>query len=149
VVPQSLQPRTYLQPAPLAFLSAGGDRRHDAAASDGAGVRARLAARLARGHGGRPQLDCRRCCSARDWRGRDGLRAPRLSARRQVSKRVVLITGASGFIGKHVTRTLAAAGWAVRAAARDPATIPQAPGVQRAVLPDLAMLADWTRVGSG
>ena len=66
-----------------------------------------------------------------------------------MSKRVVLITGASGFIGKHVTRTLAAAGWAVRAAARDPATIPQAPGVERAVLPDLAMLADWTRLVDG
>ena len=38
--------------------------------------------------------------------------------------RKVLITGASGFIGKPIVRALAASGWTVRAAARDPAAIP-------------------------
>ncbi|MGB6768851.1 MAG: NAD-dependent epimerase/dehydratase family protein, partial [Methyloceanibacter sp.] len=37
-----------------------------------------------------------------------------------MTQNTVLITGASGFIGKHVVRALAASGWAVRAAARDP-----------------------------
>ena len=53
-------------------------------------------------------------------------------------KRLVLVTGASGFIGKHMVRALAANGWAVRAAARDPAAIPEAAGVERVALPDLA-----------
>jgi UDP-glucose 4-epimerase len=39
-------------------------------------------------------------------------------------KKAVLITGASGFIGKHVAQTLAKAGWRVRAAARNPESVP-------------------------
>ncbi len=53
-------------------------------------------------------------------------------------KRRVLITGASGFIGKPMVRALAASGWAVRAASRDPAAIPDMAGVERVALPDLA-----------
>ncbi|MGB6346199.1 MAG: NAD-dependent epimerase/dehydratase family protein, partial [Methyloceanibacter sp.] len=41
-----------------------------------------------------------------------------------MKQRTVLVTGASGFIGKHVIRSLAKGGWEVRAAARDPAAIP-------------------------
>ena len=50
-------------------------------------------------------------------------------------KRLVLVTGASGFIGKQMVRALAANGWAVRGAARDPAAIPEAAGVERVALP--------------
>jgi UDP-glucose 4-epimerase len=58
--------------------------------------------------------------------------------------RRVLITGASGFIGKHLTGALAKEGWQVRAASRDPAAIPARSGIERAVLPDLARPADWS-----
>jgi uncharacterized protein YbjT (DUF2867 family) len=34
-------------------------------------------------------------------------------------RKAVLVTGASGFIGKHVTQALARAGWRVRAASRN------------------------------
>ena len=44
--------------------------------------------------------------------------------------RKVLITGASGFIGKPIVKALAASGWTVRAAARDPAAIPDPQGKQ-------------------
>ena len=64
-------------------------------------------------------------------------------------KRIVLVTGASGFLGKHMVRALAANGWAVRAAAREPAAIPEAAGVERVLLPDLARDADWTPLVDG
>ena len=64
-------------------------------------------------------------------------------------KRLVLVTGASGFIGKQMVRTLAANGWAVRGAARDPAAIPEAAGVERVALPDLAKVADWAPLIDG
>ena len=64
-------------------------------------------------------------------------------------KRLVLVTGASGFLGKHMVRALAANGWAVRAAAREPAAIPEAAGVERVALPDLARDADWTPLVDG
>jgi nucleoside-diphosphate-sugar epimerase len=56
----------------------------------------------------------------------------------------VLITGASGFIGKHLAAALAKQGWQVRAASRDPAAIPARGGVERVALPDLAYPADWS-----
>jgi nucleoside-diphosphate-sugar epimerase len=58
--------------------------------------------------------------------------------------RRVLITGASGFIGKHLTGALAKEGWQVRAASRDPAAIPAKGGIERVALPDLARPADWS-----
>jgi UDP-glucose 4-epimerase len=64
-------------------------------------------------------------------------------------KKTVLVTGASGFIGKRVTTALAKQGWQVRAAARDPSLIPAMSGIERAVLPDLARPADWTRLLQG
>ena len=57
-------------------------------------------------------------------------------------KRLVLVTGASGFLGKHMVRALAANGWAVRAAARDPAAIPEAAGVERVALAQVVSRRD-------
>jgi nucleoside-diphosphate-sugar epimerase len=64
-------------------------------------------------------------------------------------KPLVLITGASGFIGKPMVRALAASGWAVRAAARDPAAIPDMAAVKGVALPDLAGPADWSPLVEG
>jgi len=64
-------------------------------------------------------------------------------------KRRVLITGASGFIGKPLTGALAKAGWDVRAAARDPSAIPAASGVERVAMADLAQRADWPALLDG
>ena len=61
----------------------------------------------------------------------------------------VLITGASGFIGKRLTAALAKEGWEVRAAARDLTAIPAATGVERVVMPDLAQRIDWSALLDG
>jgi nucleoside-diphosphate-sugar epimerase len=64
-------------------------------------------------------------------------------------KKTVLVTGASGFIGKHVVSTLAEAGWQVRAAARDPSAIPPRARVEAVALPDLTGPADWSPLLEG
>jgi UDP-glucose 4-epimerase len=56
----------------------------------------------------------------------------------------VLVTGASGFIGLRLAGALAKEGWQVRAAARDPSSIPAKAGVEPVALPDLAAPADWS-----
>jgi UDP-glucose 4-epimerase len=61
----------------------------------------------------------------------------------------VLVTGASGFIGKRLAVALAQDGWQVRAAARDPGNVHEAPGIARAVMPDLARPADWSALLDG
>jgi nucleoside-diphosphate-sugar epimerase len=61
----------------------------------------------------------------------------------------VLITGASGFIGAPLAHALAKQGWQVRGAARNPAAIPAAEGVERVVLPDLGAPADWAPLLEG
>jgi nucleoside-diphosphate-sugar epimerase len=63
--------------------------------------------------------------------------------------RTVLVTGASGFIGKHLVGALAKSGWAVRAAARDPEQIRARPQVERVALPDLSRPADWAPLLDG
>jgi UDP-glucose 4-epimerase len=63
-------------------------------------------------------------------------------------KGCVLVTGATGFIGKRIVAALSKAGWQVRAAARDPSLI-TASGVERAAMPDLALGADWPRLLDG
>ncbi|MET0278694.1 MAG: NAD-dependent epimerase/dehydratase family protein [Pseudorhodoplanes sp.] len=55
----------------------------------------------------------------------------------------ILITGASGFIGRALTRALSGAGFDVIAAARDVTAVPLAPHVRAVALPDLALPVDW------
>lgn len=60
----------------------------------------------------------------------------------------ILVTGASGFIGSALVRALAADGWSVRAASRNPARTDD-PAVEHAPLPDLAGPVDWTPLVAG
>lgn len=55
----------------------------------------------------------------------------------------VLVTGASGFVGRALVPALAAAGHDVRAAARDPSAVPPGDRIEAATLPDMAGPADW------
>ena len=64
-------------------------------------------------------------------------------------KGTVLVTGAGGFVGRHLTRRLAASGWRVRAAARDPSGLHIATGVEAVALCDLALTVDWHPVIKG
>ena len=63
--------------------------------------------------------------------------------------RTVLITGASGFIGRKLAGALAREGFKVRAASRDPSGILAASGVERVALPDLTRPADWLALLDG
>ena len=63
--------------------------------------------------------------------------------------RRVLITGATGFIGRRLTGVLAKMGWQVRAASRDPSTIQTASGVERVAMPDLGRPVDWPALLDG
>ena len=63
--------------------------------------------------------------------------------------RRVLITGASGFIGRRLTGALAKMGWQVRAASRDSSTIQAASGVERVAMPDLERPVDWPALLDG
>ncbi|MEZ5873292.1 MAG: NAD-dependent epimerase/dehydratase family protein [Hyphomicrobiales bacterium] len=63
--------------------------------------------------------------------------------------RRVLVTGATGFIGKTLIAALAKQGVAVRATARDPSAILAVSEVERVALPDLAKSADWSPLLEG
>jgi nucleoside-diphosphate-sugar epimerase len=63
--------------------------------------------------------------------------------------RTVLVTGASGFIGKFVVPALAKEGWRVRAATRDPASTAARPGIEVVAMPDLKDAVDWAPLLDG
>jgi nucleoside-diphosphate-sugar epimerase len=60
-----------------------------------------------------------------------------------MSDRLVMVTGASGFIGRTLVRRLLADGRPVRAAVRDAAT-PLPPGVERAIVGDIGPHTVWS-----
>jgi nucleoside-diphosphate-sugar epimerase len=62
---------------------------------------------------------------------------------------LVLVTGASGFIGKRLIGALAKDGFKIRAAARDPSAIIAASDVERVALPDLTRPVDWSALLQG
>jgi UDP-glucose 4-epimerase len=59
----------------------------------------------------------------------------------------VLVTGASGFLGRPLVAALAEAGYGVRAATRSEAVFP--PGVERIVVPDFTRPIDWDPILRG
>ncbi len=61
----------------------------------------------------------------------------------------VLVTGATGFAGRALVPALAAAGWQVRAAARDSSSVPMQAGVEPRRLPDLTQPANWASLLAG
>ena len=63
--------------------------------------------------------------------------------------KTVLVTGASGFIGKFVVPALTKQGWQVRAAARDPNSILAKPGIEIVAMPDLKDAVDWAPLLDG
>jgi nucleoside-diphosphate-sugar epimerase len=56
----------------------------------------------------------------------------------------ILVTGASGFIGRPLVRSLARAGYAVRAVMRRPISFPRA--VDIVIVPDLVRQIDWAPI---
>jgi UDP-glucose 4-epimerase len=63
--------------------------------------------------------------------------------------RTVLVTGASGFVGRDLVVRLARSGWHVRAAARHSSAVPQHCRIEPMVLPDLARPFDWRPLLAG
>jgi nucleoside-diphosphate-sugar epimerase len=59
----------------------------------------------------------------------------------------VLVTGASGFLGRRLVAALVEAGYGVRAATRSPA--PFLPGVERVLVPDFIRPIDWDPILRG
>ena len=64
-----------------------------------------------------------------------------------MDRKLVLVTGASGFVGRPLVAALARAGFAVRATIRRPFPVPN--GVEAVVIPDLKSTIDWAPVLQG
>jgi nucleoside-diphosphate-sugar epimerase len=56
----------------------------------------------------------------------------------------VLITGASGFVGRHLCARLAAGGWQVHASLRDPSLAPRLKNIEVHALTDIGPDTDWS-----
>ena len=65
-----------------------------------------------------------------------------------VGMALVVVTGASGFVGSSLSTSLAASGFRVRAAVRagTPAELPGCSGVERAILGDISASTGWSSV---
>lgn len=61
----------------------------------------------------------------------------------------VLVTGASGFVGRRLCTHLVNEGWQVRAAMRNSSAIPLAEGIETHVMPDIGPETDWYETLSG
>lgn len=61
----------------------------------------------------------------------------------------MLVTGASGFLGRHLVRFLNDNGFTIRAAARQPADIEPSPAVTAVEMPDLLREPDWRPLLTG
>jgi UDP-glucose 4-epimerase len=59
----------------------------------------------------------------------------------------VLVTGASGFVGRHLVRALAGEGYQLRAVSRGP--VPDKPGVEQVTIGDLGSAIDWRPLLAG
>ena len=58
--------------------------------------------------------------------------------------KTVLVTGANGFVGRHVCQRLVEDGWQVRAAVRDgAAAMSSLPNVEQFLVGELATFAGW------
>lgn len=65
------------------------------------------------------------------------------------SRSTVLLTGASGFLGRDLAIRLRDAGFNVRAAARAPDRVPSGAHIEAVLLPDLETAADWRALLDG
>ena len=63
--------------------------------------------------------------------------------------RIILVTGASGFVGRELALRLAEDGSKVRAAARDTGVLPKAAAIEPVALPDLEGVVDWSPLLAG
>ncbi|ODA67179.1 3 beta-hydroxysteroid dehydrogenase/Delta 5--_4-isomerase [Methyloligella halotolerans] len=63
--------------------------------------------------------------------------------------RTVLVTGASGFVGRQLVPALRDSGWTVRAACRDPKILESIDAIETVALPDLGEPVDWAPLLDG